>query len=216
MDKPRVWLSPWSIHSKKSSPLWFACQLSFTVKEITKLSVDTKKASTLCTRTKDSASSEACELYWEQTLLGLSISSGYSPERKHNSKHDIWLLQCNYLDILINTAEPALGALQDGRRSLEAPSDRWFLRAPVPKEECFPRDLWITFQVTTIRHVILKSFRGQDCMASLTKHTNNPGEIIRLYSSSLSSLKKNIKNNNNKKKNIGIQLWDFGGYNSGH
>lgn len=56
--------------------------------------------------------------------MGLSISSGYSPERKHCSKQDIWLLQCNYLDILINTAEAALGALWDERHSLEAPSDR--------------------------------------------------------------------------------------------
>lgn len=170
--------------------------------------MDTKKASSLCARTKDCASSEASELCWEGALRGLSISSGYSPERKHSSKQDIWLLQCNYLDILINTAEPALGALQDGRRSLEAPSDRWFLRAPVPKEECFSRDLWLTFQVTTIRCVILKSFRGQDCMAKLTKHINNPGEKMRLYSSSLSSQR--------KPKHWHPNLGNFWGYNSGH
>lgn len=162
--------------------------------------MDTKKAPTLHTRTKHCISSEACKLCWEWTLVGLSISSGYSPERKHSSKQVIWLLQCNYLDILINTAWPAPGALQDGRCSLEPPSDRWFLRAPVPKEECFPWDCWITLQVTTIRCVILKSFRGHDCMASLTKQTNNPGEKIKLYSSGLSPLKKN---------NIGIQLWEF-------
>lgn len=40
-------------------------------------------------------------------------------------------------------------------------------------------------------------------MASLTKNTNNPGEIIRLYSSGLSSFKK-------KKKKLSSNFGIFG------
>lgn len=126
MDKPRVWLSPWSIHSKKAA----RCGLhvnspSLLKKSLSSLwSVDAKKG--------------ICSAYQEQRLcfqwslyaaLGMNSSgtehlSWILTSEKHSSKQDIWPLPCNHLDTAIKTAQPALGAFQDGRRSLEAPKWR--------------------------------------------------------------------------------------------